>query len=136
MVLLDASIIAELMRPTPDPRVEAWLTRQRPMSVYISAITEAELRHRIARIDDPRQRARLENALSGVVEEDFFGRVLPFDGPAAQAYAEIVSTRSDIAQSDAQQAAIAKSRGSKLATNRVADFERCGIETIDPWKSH
>jgi toxin FitB len=132
MVLLDASIIAEMMKPIPDPRVEAWLGRQRPTSVFISAITEAELRHRIARIDDPKRRTQLENALSGVIEEDFFGRVLPFDGPSAQAYAEIVSTRRDISQLDALQAAIAKSRGAKLATKRGADFKGCGVEVIDP----
>ena len=36
---------------------------------------------------------------------------------------------------DAQIAAITRSRGAKLVTRNAVDFERCGIDVIDPWQA-
>jgi predicted nucleic acid-binding protein len=44
MILLDTNILSELMRPTPEAAVEQWLAVQPDASVFISAITAAELR--------------------------------------------------------------------------------------------
>ncbi len=46
MILLDTNILSELMRAAPNPAVEHWLAAQPDASVFISAITEAELRSR------------------------------------------------------------------------------------------
>ena len=48
MILLDTNILSELMRPVPDASVERWLAGQPAASVFISAITEAELRYGLA----------------------------------------------------------------------------------------
>ena len=75
--------------------------------------------------------------MQDMLAEDFNGRLLPFDSPAAVAFAEIVADRRHagrpISQADAQIAAIARSRGATLATRNVLDFEECGIEVINPW---
>jgi hypothetical protein len=42
------NILSELMRPTSEAAVEQWLAGQPAASVFISAITEAELRHGLA----------------------------------------------------------------------------------------
>jgi len=72
-----------------------------------------------------------------MLAEDFAGRVLPFDGPAAACYALIAADRRNkgrpISAFDAQIAAIARSRVAALATRNVADFECCGITIINPW---
>ena len=44
MILLDTNVLSEQMRPTPEAAVERWLAEQPAASVFISAITEAELR--------------------------------------------------------------------------------------------
>ena len=44
MILLDTNILSALMRPAPEKGVEQWLADQPDASVFISAITEAELR--------------------------------------------------------------------------------------------
>ena len=71
--------------------------------------------------------------------EEFSGRILPFDGPAAVAFAAIAAERREagrpIAQADAEIAAIARSRGAILATRNVVDFEGCGIEIVNPWQA-
>ena len=70
-------------------------------------------------------------------EEDFAGRVLPFDTAAVPAYVDIVSRRRaagrPISQFDAQIAAIALQAGVRLATRNTADFEACGVGLVDPW---
>lgn len=137
MILLDTNVLSELMRPAPDPGVERWLAGQPDASVFISAITEAELRYGAALLPGGKRRSALVAEIEGMLEEDFNGRILPFDSLAARAFAAIASDRrhagKPISQADARIAAIARSRGASLATRNVPDFDGCGIEVINPW---
>ena len=139
MILLDTNILSELMRPAPEPAVEQWLADQPVASVFISAITEAELRYGLALMPSGKRRSALAVEIEAMLGEDFSGRILPFDSPAAVAFAEIAAERRQagrpISQADAQIAAIARSRGAALATRNVPDFEGCGVEIINPWSS-
>jgi predicted nucleic acid-binding protein len=139
MILLDTNILSELMRPAPEPAVEQWLADQPAASVFISAITEAELRYGLALMPSGKRRSALAAEIEAMLGEDFSGRILPFDSPAAVAFAEIAAERRQagrpISQADAQIAAIARSRGAALATRNVPDFEGCGVEIINPWSS-
>ena len=139
MILLDTNILSEVIRPSPEPVVLDWLAAQPTTSVFISAITEAELRTGVAFLPEGKRRAVLAAEIAAMLEVDFFGRILPFDSLAAIAYVEIVAIRRQngrpISQADAQIAAIAHSRGAVLATRNIADFDRCGIEIINPWKA-
>jgi predicted nucleic acid-binding protein len=133
MVILHTSILAELMRPSSHAGMEAWLGRQPASSVFITTISEAELRHRVMLLA-PNRRAGLLAAIGSMVSEDFAGRVLSFDSPAAAAYSEIAAARREnpIGVLDAQIAAIARSRGAALAARDPSAFEGCGIEVVDP----
>jgi predicted nucleic acid-binding protein len=139
MILLDTNILSELMRAAPEVAVEQWLADQPVASVFISAITEAELRYGVALMPPGKRRSALAVEIENMLGEDFSGRILPFDSPAAVAFAEIAAERRQagrpISQADAQIAAIARSRGAALATRNVADFEGCGVEIINPWSS-
>ena len=138
MIILDTNVLSELMRPSPEPRVEAWLTAQPDTSVFISAITDAELRYGMATMPDGKRRNALTAELENMLTADFAGRILPFDSVAARAFAILASERRQkgrpISQADAQIAAIARSRGAVLATRNEPDFDDCGIEVINPWK--
>jgi len=48
MIVLDTNIVSELMRPAPASEVEAWLGAQPSTSIFISAVTEAEMRFGMA----------------------------------------------------------------------------------------
>ncbi len=137
MILLDTNILSELMRPAPSPAVMSWLAAQPAASLFISAVTEAELRYGVMLLPEGRRRAELMTALEAMLAEDFAGRILPFDSAAALAFAAIAASRRQagkpVSQFDAQIAAIAQSRGAELATRNVADFEECGVEIINPW---
>lgn len=137
MIILDTNVVSEMMKPNPERAVELWLAQQPGESTFLCAITEAELRFGLAVLPEGRRRARLANAIEAMLAEDFRGRILPFDSPAAVTFAAIASERRrsgrPIAIADAQIAAIARSRGAALATRNVADFEGCGVELVNPW---
>jgi predicted nucleic acid-binding protein len=139
MIVLDTNILSELMRPAPEKAVEQWLADQPDASVFISAITEAELRYGVALLPTGKRRSTLATIIEDMLGEDFTGRILPFDSAAAVAFAEIAANRRQagrpIAQADAQIAAIARSRGAALATRNVQDFQECGVEVINPWNT-
>jgi len=137
MILLDTNVLSELMRPLPGPGVEHWLATQPDASLFISAITEAELRYGVALLPPGKRRDGLAAVVAAMLAEDFAGRILPFDSAAVAAFAEIAAARRragrPIAQADAQVAAIAASRGAALATRNVPDFDGCGIAVVNPW---
>ena len=137
MIVLDTNVLSEAMRPKPDERVLAWLASQAPASVFTTCITQTELLFGALCLAAGRQRKDLLAAIEGLFEEDFAGRVLPFDGPAAKECARLAAdcrqSGRALALADAQIAAIAHSRGAILATRNVKDFEACEIGLINPW---
>ena len=137
MILLDTNVISEMMRPRPDPAVGRWLADRPPASVFISAITEAELRYGLALLPEGKRRSALTVVMEEMLAEDFRERIIAFDSSAAVAFVRIAADRRQagrpISQPDAQIAATARSRGAALATRNVADFEGCGIVIVNPW---
>jgi len=70
MILLDTNILSELMRPAPEAAVEQWLAAQPDASVFISAITEAELRYGAALLPNGKRRLALTAEIEGMLEAD------------------------------------------------------------------
>ena len=138
MILLDTNVISELMRLSPAPAVEGWIAGQAATSLFLSSISEAELRYGVAIMLEGKRRNAIAAGIEGILTEDFAGRILPFDSDAASAYATIAADRRasgrPISQSDCQIAAIARSRGAAVATRTASDFEGCGVDLIDPWR--
>lgn len=137
MIILDTNVISELLRSAPEPRVEQWLSAQDGLNVYLTSISEAELRYGLAIMGNGKRRAALVDAVDRILREDLAGRILPFDSNAAQSYATIATARRaagrPIAQADCQIAAIAHTRGATVATRNTPDFEGCEIHLINPW---
>ena len=137
MIVLDTNVVSGLMLPARDSTAASWMAGQATSSLYLTAVTEAELRFGLAIMPPGRRRDGLSSALERMLRTGFANRVLPFDREAAFAYAEIVAARRrigrPISQPDCQIAAIARSRGMAVATRNLCDFVGMGIETIDPW---
>jgi hypothetical protein len=98
----------------------------------------AEILYGIELLPKGKRRDRLSGEAEAMFTQDFSGRILPFDEPAARAFAEIAAARRaqgrPIAEFDAQIAAIARSRRATLATRNIADFEACGLRLENPWQ--
>jgi predicted nucleic acid-binding protein len=138
VIILDTNVISELSRHVPDPGVLAWLDSLEISEVATTAITAAELRYGVARLPEGHRKRELTVMIRGILSEDFYGRILPFDERASARYADIVTGREKIGRpvgvADAQIAAICRDLGAILATRNTSDFEETGIELIDPWK--
>jgi predicted nucleic acid-binding protein len=137
--LLDTNVLSELLRSKPSPAVLAWFAAQPPDTLFVSAVTQAEMMLGARLLPVGKRRTALERTLAAMFDEDFAGRILPFGKGVVPAFVEIVSERRSlgrpISQFDAQIAAIARQAGAKLATRNTADFERCGVTLIDPWSA-
>ena len=137
MIVLDTNVVSELMRNNPHPEVVAWLDDQPTETLFVTAITEAEIRTDIALLPDGGRRRGLTVAAEHFFDVLFAERIMPFDSEAAQSYAEIAASRRaagrPISQADCQIAAITRSRGALVATRDVGDFVGCGIDVKNPW---
>ena len=136
-VIVDTNVVSEFMRPRPEPIVIAWLDSQFRRSLFVTAVTEAEIRAGIAFLPQGQRRRQLARAADRAFGTLFADRILPFDSEAAQAYATIAGrcrrAGRPISQADGQIAAIAHSRNTMLATRNVRDFELTEIRLSDPW---
>ena len=139
MIVLDTNVVSELTRLVPNAIPLEWLARQPRSELFLTAVSEAELRYGIEVLPEGRRRTAIALATARLLQQYFPDRVLPFDSDAANEYALIVSNRraagAPISQSDAQIAAIARSRGAAVATRDVEGFTGCGIEVINPWRA-
>jgi toxin FitB len=137
MIVLDTNVVSETIKPNPSQKVLTWFRSEPTTALFITAITEAELLYGIELLSRGRRRDQLEALVLPVVNEDFVGRILPFDSAAAREWPGIVARRRSlgkpISEPDARIAAIARSRDAMLATRNVRDFEDCGLPLIDPW---
>jgi len=138
VIVLDTNVLSELMRPSPEPRVVAWLDAQEASFVSITAITVAEILYGIQRLPEGRRRRALASAAAAMFEEDFAGRILPFDAEAAVCYAECVTVSERMGRTvqmpDAQIGAICLCHQAVLATRNTKDFESLGVQLMDPWQ--
>jgi toxin FitB len=86
-----------------------------------------------------RRRRLLEAACAAALEEDFEGRVLPFDQAAAQAAGRIAAERRRAGRTvevrDVQIAGIATARKSAVTTRNLRHFEGLGLDLLDPWSA-
>lgn len=138
MILLDTNVLSELIRPQPDEGVTKWLDSLDTAAVATTAITAAELLYGVARLPAGRRKEQLSEAIRGLIDEDFDGRVEPFDAAAAIHYADLLSDRETagrpISVADAQIAAICRKLQATLATRNTSDFKDTGIDLLDPWQ--
>ena len=139
MILVDTNVISEPLRKTPEPRVVAWINAQPLETLYLSAVTAAELRFGVASLPPGRRRDGLHESLETRVLPLFAGRVLSFDLAASQAYAELMASARDAgavpSTADGLIAATAKAHGMMVATRDIAPFEAAGVRVIDPWNA-
>jgi predicted nucleic acid-binding protein len=138
MIVLDTNVLSELMRPDPEQAVIAWMDRQDPATLFLTAITVAEILYGIARLAEGKRKAGLRELGAAVLNEDFAGRIIPFDETAAECYADVVCERQrsghPISMADAQIAAICRTlNGATLATRNSMDFEGIGLDLTNPW---
>ena len=138
MILLDTNVVSEPLRHAPEARVIDWIDAQPLETLYLSAITVAELRAGVALLPAGKRRTGLHDNLEKRVLPLFVGRVLPFDMACTNAYAELMAkTRTAglvIATADGYIAASAAANGFAVVTRDTSPFQAAGLTVINPWE--
>ncbi|MDN7911641.1 type II toxin-antitoxin system VapC family toxin [Burkholderia cepacia] len=137
MILVDTNVISEPLRREPNAAVIEWLDAQNVETLFLAAISLAEIRLGVAVLPEGRRREWLHQSIEQRVLPLFRGRILPFDDAASKAYASLRARARAagvaIAPSDGFIACTAEANGLIVATRDVTPFEAMGIRVIDPW---
>ena len=137
MIVLDTSVVSEMMRPAPDPSVLNWLNTQIAEELWLNSVVVSELLFGIARLPAGARKRQLAETFAAMLEQDFAGRILPFDLEAAAIYAELAAgceaKGRPVAMADGQISAICLAQGATLATRNLKHFEGLGLGLVNPW---
>ncbi|RQR40144.1 type II toxin-antitoxin system VapC family toxin [Burkholderia sp. Bp9143] len=137
MILVDTNVISEPLRREPSVAVIDWLDAQNVETLFLAAISLAEMRFGVAALPEGRRRDWLHQSIEQRVVPLFRGRILPFDDAASKAYASLRAKAraagNAMAPADGLIAATAAANGLIVATRDVAPFESAGLRVIDPW---
>ena len=133
--LLDTNVVSETRRTSPQRTLLAWLQSVEPDALFVSVLTLADLTKGIAkkRRQDAVAADGLAHWLRGI-ELLFSDRVLPVDGAVAAAWGEMAAEQT-LPVIDSLLAATAKVHNLTVVSRNVADFERTGVPTFNPWES-
>lgn len=138
MILLDTNVVSEPLRLAPDARVTEWIDAQALETLFLSAVTVAELRAGLALLPAGKRQMGLQESLETRVLPLFSGRVLPFDLSCTQAYADLMAkARASglaIASADGYIAAVAAANGLTVATRDTGPFNAADVAVINPWR--
>ncbi|HYW42949.1 MAG TPA: PIN domain-containing protein [Bryobacteraceae bacterium] len=131
--LVDANVLSEPAKPTPDPRVLAWLRRHEP-DIAVDPVIPGELRFGILILPKGRKRAALERWFdegAGVLH------CLPWHADTGLKWAELLArlrtTGKAMPIKDSLIAATAPVHGLAVATRNRADFVNAGVRIVDPF---
>jgi predicted nucleic acid-binding protein len=131
--LVDANVLSEATRPEPDPRVLAWLSRHE-REIAVDPVILGEIRFGILLLPAGKRRARLEHWFEEGVERI---HCLAWEAATglrwAQLLAQLRTSGRSMPIKDSLIAATALLHAVPLATLNRRDFEKAGVEIIDPF---
>ncbi|OGA45642.1 MAG: recombinase [Betaproteobacteria bacterium RIFCSPLOWO2_12_FULL_62_58] len=136
-LLLDTSVISELVRKSPHGPVLDWIDKQNEASLHLSVITIGEIEKGIARLPASARRSKLQSWVRVDLITRFGRRLLPIDIQTATRWGTLVGESEKRGKPlpviDSLIAATALVHGLAVVTRNVGDFERCGVACINPW---
>lgn len=131
--LVDANVLSEATKPAPDPRVLAWLARYE-REIAVDPVILGEIRFGIFLLPPGKRRERLERWFQHGVERIY---CLAWDAAMglrwAQLLAELRTSGLAMPIKDSLIAATALVHGLAVVTRNRRDFEKAGVEIVDPF---
>jgi predicted nucleic acid-binding protein len=136
--LLDTCALSEYVKKAPAPGVIQWLDDQDEASLFLSVISIGEIEKGILKLraTDARRSQKL-TAWLGKVEQRFAGRILPLDGAALHAWAQLTAAAElagrKLPVMDGLIMATAQCHGLTVVTRNTGDFQDYSL-VFDPWQ--
>lgn len=135
--LLDTNIVSELAREKPEPKVIAFVAAQTLDTLFVSAVTLAEIRYGIETLSDLARRAALNGWLMHKIRPMFEGRVLPISEDVMLKRRILVEegrkSGHTYSQPDLIIAATGLQYGLTIVTRNATDFMRTRVPLFNPW---
>jgi toxin FitB len=131
--LVDANVLSEPTKPSPEPRVIAWLrTHERELAV--DPIILGELRFGILLLPKGKKRTALERWFDSGVQRL---HCLPWEADTGMRWAELLArlrtTGKAMPIRDSLIAATALTHNLSIATRNRSDFEKAEVTMVDPF---
>lgn len=131
--LVNANVLSEPTKPTPEPRVIQWL-RAHESEIAVDPVILGELRFGILTLPKGRKRTALELWFNSGVRRL---HCLPWDAETGLKWAELLArlraTGKAMPIKDSLIAATAAVHGLTVATRNRTDFMNAGVRVVDPF---
>ncbi len=135
--LLDTCVISEFIKAKTSESVLQWISDKHEQSLFLSAISVAEIQRGIAKLPKSKRKNEL-SAWLGKILAQFDGRILSFDQKAAVLWgneiAKLETAGKKMPSIDGFIASIAASQHMCLVTRNSSDFKHFPVEQINPWQ--
>lgn len=135
MILIDASIVFELAKAHPSPRVVSWCIENGPVLAMPTPVL-ADLYYDAYAMQKGRRREEIMAIYDDIIA-NLADRILPFDQASAMIHAEIAADCDrkgrPISSRNGQIAAIARRHKIPVATRAIEDFKPTNVPLINPW---
>lgn len=131
--LVDANVLSEPTKPSPEPRVIDWL-RMHEREIAVDPIILGELRFGILLLPKGKKRAALDRWFDAGVQRV---HCLPWEAETGLKWAELLArlrtTGKAMPIKDSLIAATALMHDLIVATHNRSDFEAAGVRIVDPF---
>jgi predicted nucleic acid-binding protein len=139
MIILDTSVISEIMRPKPDERVTRWLDGRPGTSIWTTSVTVFEIRFGLETMPVGKRRIALMASFERWLVEVVHQRIASYDESAARRAAKLGAERQTRGRPgelrDTMIAGIVLASHAKLATRNVMHFEDIAASVVNPWQA-
>lgn len=135
--LLDTNVLSELRRPRPNEKVTSFVAACPLNDLYVSVVTFAEIRFGIEQVAPDGRRGELIDWLAQRVRPMFEGRVLEINEDILLLWRLLVEDGRKVghtySQPDLMIAATAIHHGLTVVTRDRSEYDKAGVQVLDPW---
>lgn len=135
--LVDTSVMSELVRPRPYPKVVQWVSEMSESELFLSVLTIGEIEKGIAKLSSGAKARDIQHWLDTELKKRFMGRILTISEDIASCWSRLSGKMekqgTKLPVIDSLLAATAIVHHLTVVTRNTSDIERSGAVVFNPW---